>query len=201
MEEQVAALLAALKKPSTNVDTRLQLFTPVKSYIKHQRVPEACQADTFECIRIAMTAQTSAQLVTTGFSTLSHLIKRLVVQKETHILTVYAGMLCPVLLEHHGEVIWHGMHGTGSIRTAELAGGGPAAAVRRTGDLVVSDQRREVRAWAGIDRPRYSTEVAGTEVAGAERGPFGRWAVLLRRRRQPARCTNITMNRAISATR
>ena len=104
MEEQTAALLAALKKQaSTNVDKRLDLFGSLKSNIKHQRVPESCQADILECIRIAMTAQTSAQLVTTGFSTLSHLIKRLVVQKETHILTVYAGMLCPVLLEHLGN--------------------------------------------------------------------------------------------------
>ena len=72
MEEQTAALLAALKKQaSTNVDKRLDLFGSLKSNIKHQRVPESCQADILECIRIAMTAQTSAQLVTTGFSTLT----------------------------------------------------------------------------------------------------------------------------------
>jgi hypothetical protein len=75
----------------------------------------------------------------------------------------FGGRECPVLLEHHGEVVWHGMHGTGSIRSAVLGGGGRAAAVRRTGDLVVSDERREVRAWAGAERPRYSTEVAGTD--------------------------------------
>ncbi|KAF2998879.1 suppressor of tub2 mutation [Curvularia kusanoi] len=104
MEEQTAALLAALKKQaSTNVDKRLDLFGSLKSSIKHQRVPESCQADILECIRIAMTAQTSAQLVTTGFSTLSHLIKRLVLQKETHILSSHAAQLCPVLLDHLGN--------------------------------------------------------------------------------------------------
>ena len=88
MEEQTAALLAALKKQaSTNVDKRLDLFSSLKSSIKHQRVPESCQAQILECIRIAISAQTSAQLVTTGFSTLSHLVKRLVLQKETHIIS------------------------------------------------------------------------------------------------------------------
>ncbi|KAF9693163.1 hypothetical protein EKO04_008700 [Ascochyta lentis] len=104
MEEQTAALLAALKKQaSTNVDQRLNLFSSLKSSIKHQRVPESCQMDMLECIRIAITAQTSAQLVTTGFSTLSHLLKRLVLQKETHVITAHASQLCPVLLDRLGD--------------------------------------------------------------------------------------------------
>lgn len=105
MEEQTAALLAALKKQaSTNVDKRLELFSNLKSSIKHQRVPESCQASIIECIRIAISAQTSQQLVTTGFSTLSHLAKRLVLQKETHILSAHAPQLCPILLDHLGNV-------------------------------------------------------------------------------------------------
>lgn len=39
-------------------------------------------------------------------------------------------------------------------------------------------------AVAAADEP--GTEVSATQVGGAERGPFGRWATLLRRRRQPA---------------
>jgi hypothetical protein len=104
MEEQTAALLAALKKQaSTNVDQRLNLFGTLKSSIKHQRVPESCQAPILECIRIAITAQTSAALVTAGFSTLSHLAKRLQLQKETHIITTHASSLCPVLLDRLGD--------------------------------------------------------------------------------------------------
>ncbi|KAJ4985055.1 hypothetical protein SVAN01_09426 [Stagonosporopsis vannaccii] len=104
MEEQTAALLAALKKQaSTNVDKRLDLFSSLKSSIKHQRVPESCQAAILECIRIAISTQTSAQLVTTGFSTLSHLIKRLVLQKETHIISSHSAQLCPILLDHLGN--------------------------------------------------------------------------------------------------
>ncbi|KAF2127645.1 protein STU1 [Dothidotthia symphoricarpi CBS 119687] len=103
MEEQTATLLAALKKPSTNVDQRLQLFNNLKSGIKHNRVPESCQADIFECIRIAITAATSAALVTTGFSTLSHFIKRLQLQKETQIITSQASTLCAILSDRLGD--------------------------------------------------------------------------------------------------
>lgn len=103
MEDQVASLLAALKKPSTNVDSRIAGFTSLKSSIKHSRVPEDCQAPIFECIRIAITAATSAALVSTGFSTLSHFIKRLQLQKETHLLASQAPALCSILAEKLGD--------------------------------------------------------------------------------------------------
>ena len=75
----------------------------------------------------------------------------------------FGGRECPVLLEHHGEVVWHGMHGTGALRSATVPGTGPAGTVRRTGDLVRSDERREVRASAAAERRRHRTELAGTE--------------------------------------
>ncbi|KAH6112025.1 microtubule binding protein STU1 [Parastagonospora nodorum] len=103
MLEQTNALLAALKKPSTNVDQRLQLFSNVKSNIKHNRVPEECQAPIFECIRIAISATTSATLVSTGFSTLSHFIKRLQLQRETAVITSQSSKLCALLLEKLGD--------------------------------------------------------------------------------------------------
>lgn len=103
MLEQTNALLAALKKPSTNVDQRLSLFNNVKSNIKHNRVPEECQAPIFECIRIAISATTSAALVSTGFSTLSHFIKRLQLQRETSVITSQASRLCGLLHEKLGD--------------------------------------------------------------------------------------------------
>ncbi|KAF1924955.1 protein STU1 [Didymella exigua CBS 183.55] len=104
MEEQTAALLAALKKQaSTNVDRRLDLFGSLKSSIKHQRVPESCQDAILECIRTAIGDKTSAQLVAAGFSTLSHLIKRLALQKETHTMAAHAQLLVPILLDHLGN--------------------------------------------------------------------------------------------------
>lgn len=99
----MASLLAALKKPSTAVDQRLQQFNNLKSGIKHNRVPESCQAPIFECIRIAISATTSAALVTTGFSTLSHFLKRLQLQKETSIVTSQSHKLLAILVDRLGD--------------------------------------------------------------------------------------------------
>ncbi|OCL13663.1 hypothetical protein AOQ84DRAFT_385243 [Glonium stellatum] len=103
MEEQAATLLAALKKSSTPVDTKIVLFNNLKSNIKHLRVPEASQAPIFECIKVAISATTSAALVSTGFSTLGHLIKRLVLQNQTNILTSQSSRLLPILLDRLGD--------------------------------------------------------------------------------------------------
>src|SRR4051794_19533105 len=103
MEEQVASLLAALKKPSTVVDTKLQLFTNLKSGIKHNRVPDSCQAPIFECVRLSISTTTSAALVSTGLSTLSHLIKRLVLQNQTAVITAHCHKLLPILLDRLGD--------------------------------------------------------------------------------------------------
>lgn len=103
MEEQAATLLAALKKPSTPVDTRLQLFNNLKSGIKHNRVAEGAQAPIFECIRLAISATTSAALVTTGFSTLSHFLKRLQLQKETSVITSQSQKLLAILVDRLGD--------------------------------------------------------------------------------------------------
>ncbi|KAF1836458.1 hypothetical protein BDW02DRAFT_646139 [Decorospora gaudefroyi] len=103
MEKETADLLKALQKPSTDVQSRLALFSSLKSSIKHNRVPESCQAPIFECIRIACTAATSAALVSTGFSTLSHFIKRLQLQKETHVITSQSPILCSILADKLGD--------------------------------------------------------------------------------------------------
>jgi CLIP-associating protein 1/2 len=103
MEEQAATLLAALKKPSTPVDTRLQLFNNLKSNIKHLRVPEASQAPIFECIKIAISANTSAALVSTGFSTLGHFLKRLNLQNQTGVVTSQIHKLLHILLDRLGD--------------------------------------------------------------------------------------------------
>jgi hypothetical protein len=76
----------------------------------------------------------------------------------------FGGRECPFLLEHHGEVIWHGMHGTGTIRAASLTSTGRAIATRKV-DIVHSSQRREARAWVDADRSRYHTTVGDTEYA------------------------------------
>jgi CLIP-associating protein 1/2 len=103
MEEQTQNLLATLKKASVTVDAKLAAFNNLKSTIKHQRVPESGQAAIFECIKLAISAQTSPTLVSTGFSTLGHLIKRLSLQEQTAIISAQSPRFLPILQERLGD--------------------------------------------------------------------------------------------------
>lgn len=70
----------------------------------------------------------------------------------------FGGRECPFLLEHHGDVVWHGMHSAGTIHRATVATAGAAAAGRRL-DTVHSANRRETRSWIGARRDRFQTTV------------------------------------------
>ncbi|WP_157017985.1 DUF3604 domain-containing protein [Cryptosporangium arvum] len=73
----------------------------------------------------------------------------------------FGGRECPVLLEHLGSVVWHGLHGVGVIRSATRPSAtGPARAERPLA-LVESSTRREARTWLGAAPDRYTTEVDG----------------------------------------
>ncbi|MER5214893.1 DUF3604 domain-containing protein [Streptomyces sp. NPDC002838] len=76
----------------------------------------------------------------------------------------FGGRECPVLLEHLGSVVWHGMHGVGAIGTATLAADGRPARATRPLAVVSSSDRREARSWAATASPRYRTEVDGDEL-------------------------------------
>lgn len=104
MEELASSLLATLKRSSAPVETKLSLLNSLKSSIKHQRIPESAQPATIECIRIAITAQTSATLVTAGFATLTHLIKRLMIQEEIDVLLTQRVNLLAMLLDKLGDL-------------------------------------------------------------------------------------------------
>lgn len=81
----------------------------------------------------------------------------------------FGGRECPTLLEHHGSVVWHGIHGLGTVAVAHVPSAGPvptATALAETSPLartVLADDRREARRWAaarGTDEPeRYVAEV------------------------------------------
>jgi CLIP-associating protein 1/2 len=103
MEDQAQTLLVALKKPSLTADAKLQQFNTLKSSIKQQRVPEPAQLAIFECVRIAISAQTSPTLVSTGFATLGHLVKRLTLQEQTAVISAQSSKLLPILQERLGD--------------------------------------------------------------------------------------------------
>lgn len=102
MEEQTTTLLATLKRSSVPVDTKVQQFNNLKSSIKHLRVPDAAQANIFECIRIACSSS-SPQLVALGFSTLAHLTKRLTLQDQSSVLVAQSNKMLPICLERLGD--------------------------------------------------------------------------------------------------
>jgi hypothetical protein len=77
----------------------------------------------------------------------------------------FGGRECPYLLEHQGSVIWHGVHGVGTIVTAEVSSAGPVPAFTAGADApadIASTQRVEARRWALRQVPeRYVADVGG----------------------------------------
>jgi len=76
----------------------------------------------------------------------------------------FGGRGCPHLLEHLGEVVWHGVHGTGEVRSARVLTTGAARAPLPLPG-VRSGRRREVRGWVDApDAGRRVTSVGSTEL-------------------------------------
>jgi hypothetical protein len=71
----------------------------------------------------------------------------------------FGGRECPFLFEHQGEVIWHSVHGTGSVAYAEVPAALSPSATGRTQTIVDSQRRREARTWVTAERDRYRTTV------------------------------------------
>ena len=105
MDQQAATLLATLKRTSAASDSKLTLLNNLKSDIKHHRVPDNAQPMIFECIRFAITQQSSSTIATAALTTFSHLIKRLKIQdSEGAAITAHAPKLLPALLERLGDL-------------------------------------------------------------------------------------------------
>ncbi|MBA2560124.1 MAG: hypothetical protein H0V07_09600, partial [Propionibacteriales bacterium] len=78
----------------------------------------------------------------------------------------FGGRECPYLLEHQGSVVWHGIHGVGTVVTSEISTAGPVPVVDATlGGApgvthIHSDERLESRRWLGdTARERYVARV------------------------------------------
>lgn len=84
-DQQVADLLAVLRKDGASVDARVQQVNATKSAIKQHNVPEACVAPLFEALRTASSSQHST-VVNAGFTALNHLLTRLSRQEPRYIV-------------------------------------------------------------------------------------------------------------------
>ena len=88
-------------------------------------------------------------------------------ERALHWTEGFGGRECPYLADHHGAVIWHGVHGAGQVVLATVESAGPAASCaargsRRSAQLR-SDGRKEARRWVpDAPRPeRYQVQAAG----------------------------------------
>jgi len=102
MEQQAMDLLATMRNANASVDDRANLIAELKSNIKHQHVPDAAVAPSFEVVRTAIASQHSS-LLSAGFSTLSHLTKRLNLQEQPHLIASQGPKTYPLLLEKLGD--------------------------------------------------------------------------------------------------
>lgn len=105
MDQQAATLLATLKRTSAASEAKLTLLNTLKSDIKHHRVPESAQPIIFDCLKYAISQQSSSTLATAGLTTFSHLIKRLKIQDpEGTAIRTHAPKLFPALQERLGDL-------------------------------------------------------------------------------------------------
>ncbi len=80
----------------------------------------------------------------------------------------FGGRECPYLLEHHGSVVWHGIHGIGAVATATVpsAGAVPTLDEADATTALHADVRREARRWVGPEDPDRATRERYTAVVG-----------------------------------
>ncbi|KAL1969366.1 hypothetical protein VTN77DRAFT_9559 [Rasamsonia byssochlamydoides] len=102
MESKATDALAVLKNTNASIDSKVAALTSLKSDIKQKNVPEGAIAPIFESLRLAIAAQHSS-LSAAGFSTLSHLLKRLYIQEHHHAVSIHSRQLHSLLLERLGD--------------------------------------------------------------------------------------------------
>ena len=81
-------------------------------------------------------------------------------ERALHWTEGFGGRECPYLADHHGAVIWHGVHGAGQVVPTAMASAGPRHQRRRRSASIVSAERHEARRWASRDRPDDHLELS-----------------------------------------
>ncbi|KAL1305356.1 hypothetical protein AAFC00_002252 [Neodothiora populina] len=105
MDQQAATLLATLRRTSAASESKLTLLNTLKSDIKHHRVPENAQPIIFDCLKYAISQQSSSTIATAALTTLSHLVKRLKIQDpEGAAIVAHAPRLYSALQDRLGDL-------------------------------------------------------------------------------------------------
>ncbi|GKZ23673.1 suppressor of tub2 mutation [Aspergillus brasiliensis] len=102
MEPKATELVAVLKNLNLAIDAKVSFLNAVKSDIKQKNVPESAVPPIFESLRLSISSQHSA-LLSAGFSTMGHFLKRLFIQEQHNVVASQARHLYPLLLERLGD--------------------------------------------------------------------------------------------------
>ena len=100
MEAHAHHVFGTIRSKSVALDTKLEELRKLKALIKHNAVPESAAAVSFEIIRAAID---SPQLAILGFSMLTHLVKRYVIQNLQMPLCIQAKATYPLLIRALGS--------------------------------------------------------------------------------------------------
>ena len=100
MDAHAHHVLQAIRSKSVPLDAKLEELRKLKALIKHNAVPESAATIAFEIIRNAID---SSQLAILGFSMLTHLIKRYVIQNLQTALCIQAKSTYPLLVKALGN--------------------------------------------------------------------------------------------------
>ncbi|PWY81257.1 ARM repeat-containing protein [Aspergillus eucalypticola CBS 122712] len=102
MESKATELLASLKNLNLAIDAKVSLLNSMKSDIKQKNVPENAIAPIFDALRQSISSPHST-LLSAGFSTMGHFLKRLFIQEQHSIVASQARNIYPLLLERLGD--------------------------------------------------------------------------------------------------
>ena len=96
METHVASLLDLMRSNSVTPSIIQNALGQLKADIKHKHVPQSAVTSIFDIIRLALVDNDYLDL---GFSTLGHLTKRLLQQRQIPLLESHARRTTPLLFE------------------------------------------------------------------------------------------------------
>ena len=102
MDSKATELVATLKNLNLAIDAKVGFLNSVKSDIKQKNVPESAIPSIFDALRLSL-ASSHQTLLSAGFSTMGHFLKRLFIQEQHGIVASQARHLYPVLLERLGD--------------------------------------------------------------------------------------------------
>ena len=100
MDAHAQHVLSVIQSKSVALDAKLEELRKLKALIKHNAVPESAATIAFEIIRNAIDTPPLAIL---GYSMLTHLIKRYVIQKLEAALCTQAKSTYPLLVRSLGN--------------------------------------------------------------------------------------------------